>query len=167
MMKNYQDSDYAANKYANGIVYRFANQTVRVTLDDYLRENPGKTEADFNEIKALSDRLFYEQDRSEGRQRKKMVSFHALEETELAAVPSPEDTMIAEQEEEEKQRRRREIADRALAVLTEVQRRRYLLHNSQGLTTREIALQEGISHVAVVYSLELAEKKIKKVLADG
>ena len=41
-MKNYRDSDYAANKYASGIVYRFANKTVTVTVEDYLKENPGK-----------------------------------------------------------------------------------------------------------------------------
>ncbi|MDD4493454.1 MAG: RNA polymerase subunit sigma-24 [Eubacteriales bacterium] len=165
-MKNYQDSDYAANKYASGIVYRFANQTVEVTLAEYLRENPDKRDADFAELKALSDRLFYEQDRSEGRQRKKMVSFHALEETELAAVPSPEDTMIAEQDEAEKQTRRREIADCALAALTDVQRRRYLLHVVDGLSTWQIAEMEGVAQRSVMDCLEAAEKKIKKVLAN-
>lgn len=43
-MKNDRDSDYAANKYARGIAYRFANETVEITLEDYLRENLDKTE---------------------------------------------------------------------------------------------------------------------------
>ena len=67
-MKNYQSTDYAVNKNADGIVYRFAYQTIEVTLDDYLRENPGKTAADFAELKALSDADYYETDRSDCRQ---------------------------------------------------------------------------------------------------
>lgn len=165
-MKNYRDSDYAANKYAKGIVYRFADQIIEITLEDYLRENPGKSEADFTELKALSDEIFFEQDRSEGRQRKKMVSFHALEETALLAVPSPEETMIATEEQAENQKFKREIAAKTISVLTDVQRRRYLLHTVNGMTTRTIAEKEGVSHVAVVYSLEQAEKKIKKVLTS-
>ncbi|HZJ78568.1 MAG TPA: RNA polymerase subunit sigma-24 [Clostridia bacterium] len=165
-MKNYQSSDYAANKYARGIVYRLADTTVEVKMEEYLRENPGKTKADFAELKALSDEIFFEQDRNEGRQRKKMVSFHALEETDLLAVPSPEETMIATEEQVEKQKFRREIAAKTLSVLTDVQRRRYLLHTVNGMTTRAIAEKDGVSHVAVVYSLEQAEKKIKKVLTS-
>ena len=165
-MKNYRDSDYAANKYAKGIVYRFADQIIEITLEDYLREKPGKSEADFTELKALSDEIFFEQDRSEGRQRKKMVSFHALEETALLAVPSPEETMIATEEQAENQKFKREIAAKTISVLTDVQRRRYLLHTVNGMTTRTIAEKEGVSHVAVVYSLEQAEKKIKKVLTS-
>ena len=52
-MKNYRDSDYAANKNAKGIVCRFANQIIEITLEDYLRENPDKNEADFTELKSL------------------------------------------------------------------------------------------------------------------
>ena len=51
-MKNYRNSDYAANKNSKGIVYRFANQTIEITLEDYLRENPDKNEADFTELKS-------------------------------------------------------------------------------------------------------------------
>ncbi|OGO91778.1 MAG: hypothetical protein A2Y17_13555 [Clostridiales bacterium GWF2_38_85] len=162
-MKNYQDSDYAANKYASGIVYRFTTQTIEVTLEDYLRENSGKSEADFAELKAQSDKLFHEQDRSEGRQRKKMVSIHNIEETELVALPSPEDV---NQEEAEKQTRC-QIVNRALAALTEIQRRRYLQYHVNGLTLRQIAEVEGVVHSKIQKSLLAAEKKIKKILADG
>ena len=47
ILKNYTDSDYAINKYSEGIVYKFADGIVEVTLADYLRDNPGKTEEDF------------------------------------------------------------------------------------------------------------------------
>jgi hypothetical protein len=40
-MKNYKDSDYALNKFSEGIVYRFADRIVEITLEDYLAENPG------------------------------------------------------------------------------------------------------------------------------
>jgi hypothetical protein len=38
------------------------------------------------------------------------------------------------------------------------------LHHAHGLTARAIAERETVSHVAVVYSLEAAAKKIKKTL---
>jgi DNA-directed RNA polymerase specialized sigma24 family protein len=162
-MKNYRDSDYAANKYAGGIVYRFADKTVEVTLADYLRENPDKTETDFAELKALSDEMYFRQDRADNAQSKKLVSLHALEETELCAALSIEDELA----ETERRAERLKVAAQCLDTLTPVQRRRYLLHVVDGLTTRKIAEQECVSHVAVVYSLEWAEKKIKKVFENG
>lgn len=57
-MKNYHKSDYALNKYRKGIVYKFADGIVEVTLEDYLRENPDKTEADFQALKRLSDEWY-------------------------------------------------------------------------------------------------------------
>jgi|LSQX01.2.fsa_nt_gb hypothetical protein len=49
-MKNYKDSDYASNKFSDGIVYRFAEGIVEITLKDYLAENPDKTVEDFMEL---------------------------------------------------------------------------------------------------------------------
>lgn len=51
-MKNYKNSDYAQNKFSDGIVYRFADRIVEITLKDYLGENPDKTVEDFMELKA-------------------------------------------------------------------------------------------------------------------
>ncbi len=42
-MKNYRKSDYALNKFSEGIVYQFSDGTVEISLADYLRDNPGKT----------------------------------------------------------------------------------------------------------------------------
>jgi len=164
-MKNYRDSDYAANKYTSGIVYRSVTDTYELTLEDYLRENPGATEADFAELKALSDEIYLEQDRADYRQTHKDVSLHGLDEPAACCVPSLEEVLIDRPEREKEREHLREQAHQALLTLTEVQRRRYLLHRIDGLTTREIAEKEGISHVAVVYSLEWAEKKIEKFLA--
>lgn len=117
-MKNYRDSDYAVNKYASGIVYRFADKTIEITLEDYLRENPHKTQNDFAELKKLSDEIYLEQVRCENAQSKKTVSFHALEETVNCSVPSFEATL----EQIENKQHRQNLAKKALDKLTETQR---------------------------------------------
>lgn len=107
-MKNYRESDYALNKYSRGIVYKFADGVVEVTLEDYLRENPGKTEADFLELKALSDEMYLDQVRMETAQGKKLVSLHGLEETDACATrPLDEEYM-----EDEEKRRVMQAADK-------------------------------------------------------
>ena len=63
-MRNYKDSDYALNRYSQGIVYKFADGIVEVTREDYLRDNPDQTEDDFAQLKALSDEIYYLQDRA-------------------------------------------------------------------------------------------------------
>ena len=78
-MHNYRKSDYAINKNSPNIVYRFHNEIIEITLEDYLKENPDKTEHDFAELKALSDQIYYEQDRAESAQTRKDVSIHGLE----------------------------------------------------------------------------------------
>ena len=85
-MQNYRKSDYAINKSSPNIVYRFHNEIIEITLEDYLKENPDKTEHDFAELKALSDQIYYEQDRAESAQTLKDVSIHGLEETEHCAT---------------------------------------------------------------------------------
>lgn len=79
-MRDYRKSDYAINKYSPNIVYRFDDEIIEVSLEDYLKENPDKTEQDFAELKALSDGIYYEQDRAESAHTRKNVSIHSLEE---------------------------------------------------------------------------------------
>jgi DNA-directed RNA polymerase specialized sigma24 family protein len=167
-MKNYQSSDYAINKNAKGIVYRFADQTVEVTFEDYLRENPGKTAADFAELKALSDEDYYDSDRSGYRQTWKNTSLNTLDEDENAifAVPSPEDEIIERGEQEAAYAKRKSVALHALDKLTDIQRRRYIQYHVEGMTEREIAEKECSTQQAVSKSLAWAEKKIKKVLPN-
>jgi len=168
-MRNYRDSDYAVNKNAKGIVYRFADQTVEITLKDYLRENPTKTAADFEALKAMSDEDYYETDRSGYRQTWKNTSFNTLDEDEtvIFAVPSVEDTVIEQDEAEAAFAKRQSLVARALDKLTEIQRRRYLLYHVKGLSTWQIAEHEGANQKSIHESLQAAEKKIKKVLSEG
>ena len=166
-MKNFLGSDYAANKYARGIVYRFADKTVEVTLEDYLRENPGKTDADFAELKALSDGMYEATDRADYRQTWKNVHFHCLEETEAACVPSAEFMAVDMPELSDGAKNLRELGHQALASLTEVQRRRYLMYHVEGKTEEEIASVECATQQAVSQSLQWSEKKIKKILVKA
>jgi DNA-directed RNA polymerase specialized sigma24 family protein len=166
-MKNYTDSDYALNKFASGIVYRFADRIVEITREDFLMENSGKTAADFETLKAESDAIFLEQARRDTAQGNKSVPLSAVEDIELCSVRGADYAVIEEAEEAERNRKRRELGKKALDKLTKVQRRRYLLHHANGLTVRQIADSERVSHIAVVYSLEQAEKKIKKFLSNA
>lgn len=49
----------------------------------------------------------------------------------------------------------------AIGKLTEVQRRRLSLYYFEGLTYSQIAKLEGVSHRAVIYSIEQALKQLK------
>lgn len=112
------------------IVYRFHNEIIEITLEDYLKENPDKTEHDFAELKALSDQIYYEQDRAESAQTRKDVSIHGLEETEHCATRALDE----EWEERVVDIQNRKYAWKALeqlftvGALTEVQKRRFRLH---------------------------------------
>jgi len=168
-MKNYRDSDYAVNKNAEGIVYRFANQTIEITLADYLRENPSKTPADFAELKALSDMDYYDTDRSDYRQTWKNTSLDNLDEDEsvVLAVQSVENEVIERGEREALLAKRQSLSALALDKLTDTQRRRYIQYHVKGFTSREIAENEGVDHKAILASIWAAEKKIKKVLGSS
>ena len=163
-MKNYQDSDYALNKHSKGIVYDFADGAVEITLEAYLLENPGKTELDFMELKALSDSMYLEQDRSDYNVTHKNISIHGLEETNACAVVSSEEIVIDHSYKTKRRNRRRNIGYQALKKLTGVQRRRYLMYHVSGLTMRKIAEIEGTVHNAIQKSLILADKKINLFL---
>jgi RNA polymerase sigma factor (sigma-70 family) len=167
-MQHFTNSDYALNKYSEGIVYRFADGIVEVTLADYIAENPGKSKADFLALKELSDGIYYTQDRAYSAQTKKNTPIDGVDEFLLCLVPSAEEIVfdvvdaIAESEQRQEQLN---IVDCVLDKLTEVQRRRYLMHRLEGKTTREIAAAEGCSQQSVVECLAGADKKIKKFLS--
>lgn len=162
-MRDYRKSDYAINKYSPNIVYRFQNEIIEISLDDYLKENPDKTEPDFAELKALSDAIYYDQDRSESAQTRKDVSIYGLEETNSCSTRSLEDEWEELAVEIQNRRYARIALDRLFAadVLTEVQKRRFRLHVFRGLSTRQVGRLEGTNHQAVAKSLNLAIKKLK------
>jgi len=164
ILKNYKDSDYALNKFSEGIVYKFADGIIEVTLADYLKDNPGKTEDDFIMLKALSDEIYHEQVVHEQRTSRLNISMNGLEESELLAAPAIDTGLIHKIEEEKALKAARRLLHSG--KLTEVQRRRFLLHFFQGLSTRQIAEREGVHQRAVWDSLQWAGKKLKKLYLE-
>lgn len=135
-MRKYQDSDYAVNKFSPNIVYRFADGIVEVTLQDYLRDNPGKTEQDFAELKVLSDEIYYIQDRDDTRYGKRKNTLGAIEESERFATGSPDIELIQNTDEQNARAAAMQLLDSD--DLTDIQRRRFILHFFQGLSYRQI-----------------------------
>ena len=167
-MRNYKDSDYARNKYSKGIVYKFANETIEITLQEYLSSNSNHTKEDFDALKALSDDIFLEQVRHENKHNRKNVPITDCNENAVPSDTSAEEMYIAEVDlvnSLHNHKQKLDIANTALSKLTAVQLRRYTMYHVDGLTMREIAEKEGGgSHNKVQKSLILADKKIKKFL---
>lgn len=158
-MKNYQNSDYAVNKFSEGIVYRFGNEIVEITLQDYLQDNPGKTEADFHELKAISDQIYYEQDRAENAQTKKNISLNGLEKITVCAPEALEDEYVLSEE----KRRAMQAAVRLFhnGKMTEKQKRRFLLYFIRGMSLRKIADMEGVHFTSIAECIHRATDKLK------
>lgn len=167
-MWNYRKNDYAANKYSPNIVYRFNDEIIEISLEDYLEENPDRTEQDFLKLKALSDEIYYEQDRAENTQTRKNISIQGMEEMNCCATRSLED----EWEEFEVERQNYRYTKLALGqlfttnILTETQKRRFRLNIFYGLSSREIGRIEGASHQAVAKSLKIAVEKLRVIFAE-
>ena len=159
-MKNYKDSDYALNKFSEGIVYRFADRVVGIKLEDYLTENPGKTAQDFLELKALSDEIYHQQVISENRTSRLDISINGLEETEALATVSLDTELIHKSDSKNAMEAVKQLLDSK--DLTEVQRRRFILHFFQGLSYRQIASLEGVHFTSVHESIEAATIKLQK-----
>lgn len=163
-MKNYKTTDYAINKYSEAIVYRFDDKIIEVTLEQYLVENPTKTEEDYKRLKAISDDIYLVQDRADNAQTKKNVSIHSFEEIESFGACSMEEDYIDKQE---KLRVRRAVYQLLKNdVLTIIQKRRFELFFLKGLSTRRIAEIEHARQNAVWESIKLAQNKLIK-LFDG
>ena len=169
-MKHYTNSHYALNKYSQGIVYKFSNEIVEITLADYLASNPSKTEADFLALKELSDGDYHQEVIDTVRQTRQNVPFATVEEKYLTAEMSAESELLANidlHEAELSYESAIETVQFVLGKLTEVQRRRFVMYKVNGLTMREIAEIEGVGHTKIQKSLEAAEKKIKKLFLKG
>jgi len=161
-MKNYQNSDYALNKHRKGIVYRFADEIVEVTLEAYLAENPDKTEAEFLALKELSDADYLEGDRAEYNQTRKNVSLRCEEDSGSESVTLEERHLDALD---------KLAAAKAFDVLlaakelSETQQRRFLLYVVGGLSLRQIAECEGVTFRAVAKSVNAGTDMLKKYFA--
>ena len=166
MARNYRQSDYAKNKYSSNIVYAGSDETIEISLEQFLEENPGMTEEDFVYWKNWSDEDYCAIDRKDSIEAKHTVSIHSIEETELVSVPSAEDIVIEKLSRENQRVYTMKDAELVLSKLSDIQRRRYLLYEVCGLSTPQIALSEGVSQYTVWESIDAAKKRIKKVLKN-
>lgn len=103
--------------------------------------------------------MYLEQDRAENAQTKKNVSIHRLKES-VCSTEALEETHI----ENEEKRNVMIAADKLFreGMLTEKQKRRFILHYFYGLTTRRIGTLENTSHVAAAKSIRKVTEKLKK-----
>jgi len=159
-MKNYKSSDYAVNKYSEGIVYKTANKTIEINLADYLKANPDKTEQDFKELKALSDEIYLEQVREENRVTQKTFSLENVKQIQDVTALSIEENYI---EKLDKQyiilAFKKFLKD---GSLTKIQKRRFIMHTFKNLSLRKIAEMEKVHFTSVQESVNSAKIKLKK-----
>lgn len=164
-MINYNVSDYAINKKSDGIVYKFANRTfTKISLESYLSENPDKTEQDFLEIKAISDEIYHDQLCAELRQKRGNISLNSLKwKSNSLSTRSAEEQYF----QAESKKFGEKIICETLDILTNSQRKRYIQHYAFRLSTYKIAEREGVSQRAVMFSIELANRKIFKFMKSN
>lgn len=162
-MKNYWASDYALNRKSTGIVYRFADGVVEISLQDYLRENPDKTEADFQQFKAISDEIYFEQFSRDKAYLRRCTALHTQAGLSTPSAEEVLETSAIQRELEQLQVSLEKFLRSGL--LTEIQRRRFSLYCLKGLSTRQIARKEGVSQCSVWESLQACAKKFEKFLS--
>jgi hypothetical protein len=176
-MKNFKQSDYALNKMnPKSIVFRFGDGSTQFFTREKLKDMSDKQ---FNKLKSDSDEIWHKIDLSDNYEGKHTAHCEKDEDVEVLTkhhAPSPEDIFIEgiERAEEETRRKKQiQLANAALATLTETQRRRYLLHIIDGFAVKDIVkierrnypdLYATLTHQSVTDSLKGAEKKIKKFL---
>lgn len=162
-------SIWARNKKEkDAIVYILNGKATRVTVEMFIDD--GLSEETFLRFKAESDAMFNEEDILDSLENRHSEPIDEAEKFGKCSAKSPED-LIVERIDRQTHREYLEtlqpLAKKALDKLTVVQRRRYLLHVCEGLTTRRIAEIEGVKHPSIVESLQAADKKIKKIIADA
>ena len=143
-----KDSDYALNKHSPNIAYR--------SVDGSLLEVGPEDCPDFERWKALSDESYHAEELHGLRTTRRNISMYDLPDRDSAVEE------VLASKEPPSGSRTIENAMRALASLTETQRRRYLLHVRDGISIRKIASQEQVDPMAIQHSIAAAKKKIKK-----
>ena len=152
-----KDSLYSINKKnPDAIVYKFADGTQSiVTREDFA------TEEEFLAFKAWSDEDLHTEDKREVLAGIRQVSIDDISE---AAISTPA-VDVAMERQYQRAEQRRKVSDMVVKLkdkLTETQFRRLWMYYAEEKTLEEIAEAEGVSAVAVFYSIEAAEKKISK-----
>jgi DNA-directed RNA polymerase specialized sigma24 family protein len=157
--------NYAINKYKKGIVYQSQDGSCyEISLEDYLKENPEGTETDFKALKELSDQIYYEQVYEESRYERRAYSLELFTESEALANPSLYMQYVEAEDIKCVQKATLELLERG--GLTEVQKRRFILHFIEGLSYRKIAELEQVHFTSVQESIEACTRKYFRIITD-
>ena len=187
---DYQNAEfYKLNKNNPDLVYNFADELItyrketdengNLQIVEYRKKDGRKGKKattrrvvpshemsieDFDAWKARLTEEALEYRRHDDLTTRENVSIENLLETDLVCEESVEDEYVRLEEERQALPKSMEVALDILDVLTDTQRSRYVKHIAYGMTVRDIAAEEGCSHVSVVESLESAKKRIAKEL---
>lgn len=174
---------YKSNRKSEDIVYLYTNgETDRYIKTEegiilvHTNAKGGKTTSllpatvmsveEFDALKKHSDESYENMAGSDYLEERNCTSVISFDEASIADTEeSPEERMIREMDEMEHPSI--ETWENAMKILdccglSELQKQRYILHFYGGKTSREIASIEGVSHRAIVYSLDGAQKRIEK-----
>ena len=155
-----QKSDYAMNKHKKDtIVYISVNGPVFLTSKDFA------TETDFLKWKEWSDTDYRSQE-AEGRAyydnsiplREELAGANSLD--------SIEDVLLGQFNENEREKRNAKLIQEAKSYLSPKQYLWLWLYYVKGLTLKEIACAEGVTHQNVSKVISRAKKKIRKHLQE-
>lgn len=159
-MKKYNQTDYAINKKSPHIVYAYGDEIVEITIDDYLKQNPTKSEEDFKVLKELSDEIYHEQAVEENKNNRNTLQLDDYADNLLSSSKCVLQGMIDNDD-----LRKTRLATVELlnsGKLTDVQKDRFIKYYFQGISSREIAKKDCVNHKSVLESLNAANKKLKK-----
>jgi DNA-directed RNA polymerase specialized sigma24 family protein len=184
---DYQNAEfYKLNKNNPDLVYNFADELItyrketdengNVQIVEY-RKKDGRKEKkttrrivpshemsieDFDAWKARLTEEALEYRRHDDLTTRENVSIENLLETDLVCEESVEDEYIREEEERQALPKTMSVALDILKVLTPKQRERYIKSKAYGMSTYDIAAEEGCDQKTVWESICAAEKRLEK-----
>lgn len=161
-MKKFNRTDYAFNKYAQGIVYQSVKGYYEISMEDFIREDPEKGEKIFLSIKSFSDEWYHEQDQMQTRITRKELSLEGLNEQTIKDNQVRQDIQIQVEEKLIKQcawKALHNILDKNLLTYKQKSRLKNLILG--GFSIRQIAQIEGVSHVAILKSIHIAQQVLR------
>lgn len=166
-MSNYRESEYALNYKRAGIVYRFADSVVEISVEEFLFAHPDLTQQDFLHWKQVSDEMHLQEKLANWRCTHKDCCLDAKLAHNALAVPSAEEALLNEENRKAERlahRKKMRLANLVLGTLSPKQRRRFLLYVVNRNTLEQIANLEGVSFQAIQLSIKMAYAKIRKYL---
>lgn len=153
-MRKYNKSDYAKNKISLDIVYDGAKDINKVTIEDFLKENPNLTEFDFEKYKCISDEIYKEIDRGDTNYTNHKISLDKLNDKSLLnLIENKNETNYLK------------ICLKS-NILTKKQKRRIEMYCIQKLSYTEIAKIEKVSVQAIDYCMNLIGEKVIKLIKN-